>query len=97
MDLIIFLGKSISINQYLSHELEEYERYGKKFLRLKQEKDFTHDQFAKVGHSVVVSETTFIQRYKVDDMDQLMLCDCPGFADTRGDIYDLTTLSQKLN
>ncbi|CAD8073262.1 unnamed protein product [Paramecium primaurelia] len=96
-DIIIFLGatgsgKSTSINYYLGHELDEYEKYGKKFLKLTDEKNLSQDQFAKIGHSLAVSETTFIQGYKVQDVDNLMLCDCPGFDDTRGDLYDLNTM-----
>ncbi|CAK68415.1 unnamed protein product (macronuclear) [Paramecium tetraurelia] len=97
MDLVFFLGgtgsgKSTSINYYLGHELEEYNRYGRKFLKLKLEKDLPLNEFAKIGHSIAVSETTFVQGYKVARKEKLMLCDCPGFDDTRGDIYDLTTV-----
>lgn len=47
-DIIIFLGatgsgKSTSINYYLGHELDEYEKYGKKFLKLTDEKNLSQD------------------------------------------------------
>lgn len=54
MDLIMFLGgtgsgKSTSINYYLGHTLEEFEKYGRKFVKLSNEENFDPEEFAKIG------------------------------------------------
>ncbi len=100
-------GKSTSINFYLGHELKPWEGShgnGKKGLGLNNEQDLKPGSFAKIGESIAVSETAFVHgyplmenvlrqlnHYRISGSQDLTLCDCPGFDDTRGIEYDLCT------
>ncbi len=44
----------------------------------------------KIGQALGTSETLYAQAFGVEDQ-QVLLCDCPGFNDTRGGQYELCT------
>jgi hypothetical protein len=98
-DIVMFLGdtgagKSTSINYYLGHQLRKERSYGRLSVRLKDE-GLNEDSYAAIGQSIGASETTFVKGYSLKNHEnkywKLMLCDFPGFNDTRGELHDLTT------
>lgn len=104
-DLILFVGdtgagKSTSINYFLGIPLE-YDEDNYKKIRVAD--DAEGKDYAEIGVFNSISQTIYVRGYpiqneelreyyrsEVPDIDNLRLCDCPGFHDTRGEGYDLT-------
>lgn len=58
------------------------------------------ENFCKIGDTSVISETIYASGYEVDPEQleedeayllQVFICDNPGFADTRGKVYEVCT------
>lgn len=108
-DLIMVLGKtgagkSTSVNKLAGIPLkEEPGRYGVDVIDVDlEELSGRHPdavtEYAKIGQSLVTSETAYVHAYKIikqvdgiEKLNKLRLCDTPGFRDTRGVDYDLST------
>ena len=104
-DIIAFFGstgsgKSTTVNYFIGEELELIDNdFGDKVVRLKQ----SNEKCARIGQSIGTSETIFSEglEFKEDMADpedeiypklqKTVLCDNPGFHDTRGSDYEICT------
>jgi energy-coupling factor transporter ATP-binding protein EcfA2 len=107
--LILFFGdtgsgKSTTVNYFSGINLKETKNnFGIKTIEVAD--DCKHFPHAKIGQSIVTSETKFMQAFPIImqilrgdtrasgymDLSQIMLVDCPGFGDTRGELYNICT------
>jgi energy-coupling factor transporter ATP-binding protein EcfA2 len=95
-------GKSTSVNYFLRLPLQYKEDSGKRIVQIDEENLKQRDQIrkndCKIGHSAVLSETLYSRGYCIpleeleEDEEYLktvVLCDHPGFGDTRGSQYEI--------
>ena len=99
-ELVMFIGstgagKSTIVSYLLGATLESSQnRMGECVVKISG----VSDSFPIIGQSVGTSETTYAQGFEFDTTTQAkegfnncLLCDCPGFHDTRGTEYELCT------
>ena len=74
-------GKSTFIVRLMEAKTHEYkDKYGQKTIQIEE----NPDHFPKIGYDSYESKTVYPELWFADD---LALCDCPGFQDSRGDNY----------
>ena len=98
-DIVIFIGstgagKSTTVSYLLGAKLEYVQnKIGESIVKYVDESEL----FPRIGQSIAISETIYAQGYEIlhgRENKSILLCDCPGFHDTRGTEYELcTTLS----
>lgn len=103
-NLIMFLGesgagKSTLVNYFSGVDLEMDTKGAIPRVVIKDESAQESD-YAKIGLFMTISETMHVRNYAVKkrdwdnaseiDFNNLLLSDCPGFNDTRGEDYDLS-------
>ncbi len=94
-------GKSTALNYFGGVPLKfASNKYGQPTVEVDAERLPLNAPVATIGHSLTTSNTTYVQGYKIirdlldDSMDTepFMLCDTPGFDDTRGESYELAAM-----
>lgn len=80
-------GKSTLINYLLGYKLVPVEDDLTGEISI--EVDSTETGYAKIGQSLLHSETLYSKTYEGSDGNTY--CDCPGFNETRGDIFKIAT------
>nr|WP_166154732.1 hypothetical protein [Neochlamydia sp. AcF84]NGY94515.1 hypothetical protein [Neochlamydia sp. AcF84] len=92
-DAIFFVGntgsgKSTAVSYFLGAEMESFpNRVGDKVVRVKKSEE-AEETYPTIGQSLGESETLYTQSYALQGS-SLMLADCPGFNDTRGEDYEI--------
>ena len=94
-------GKSTTVNYFVGHELEiKKNKFGEQVVHLVESESKSS---AKIGHSIGTSETIFSEglpllQEKFDQesdvfpkLQNAIMCDNPGFHDTRGSDYEICT------
>lgn len=98
-DLVLLLGstgsgKSTTTCYLMKAEMKVYiSKYGEEICEVVD----NLGNYPKIGQSIGISETLYAKGYEIDiaprnqQSIKIMLCDCPGFRDTRGTEYELCT------
>lgn len=100
-EIVVFLGKtgvgkSTAINYLLGCKMQKEKVPGKKF----GISVVGHNEIARIGHSLIRSETLNAELHESSDRSGLIFCDTGGFMDSRGagiDIVNGITISMMLN
>lgn len=89
-------GKSTTSCYLMKAKMESLiSRFGEEVIEIKNKEEI--DNYPKIGQSIGTSETLYARGYKLNISPknkapmEMMLCDCPGFRDTRGTEYELCT------
>ncbi|OMJ82776.1 hypothetical protein SteCoe_16424 [Stentor coeruleus] len=98
-DLVLLLGttgsgKSTTTCYLMKAEMKVYiSKYGDEICEVVN----NSGNYPKIGQSIGISETLYAKGYEIDitprnqNSIKIMICDCPGFRDTRGMEYELCT------